>query len=147
MQEFESPTKLTPWLFFQLLNATPAENVHPSTVMIAAGACHGLIYGPVGGRVSDLEEAFTELWSRDQPYKCGCGLLTLMHTLFTETMHHPLRRIDLDHLAELMVAALNDQGLRIRGDGKGLRIVSSRTFRHRHGVRINVPLRRPPDAA
>lgn len=147
MQEFEKLTELTPWLFFQLLNATPAENVHPSTVMIAAGACHSLIYGPVGGRVSNLEEAFTELWDRDQPYKCGRGLLTLMNTLFTETMRHPLRRFDLDYLAKLMVAALNDQGLRIRGDGRGLRIVSSRAFRHKHEVRINVPLRRPPDAA
>lgn len=146
MHEIETIEKLVPQLFYMMLNATPAEEVHPSTVMIAAGACHGLIYGPVGGRVSNLEDVFIKLWDHDTPYECGKGLLTLMQTLFTETMRHPARRIDLDRLAELMIAALNDPGLRIRGDGKGLRIVSSRAFRIRHQIRINVPLRPTLDA-
>lgn len=146
MHEIDTMEELVPQLFSLLLNATPAEDVHPSTVIIAAGACHGLMYGPIGGRLSNLEGVFTKLWDSDKPYECGKGLLTLMQTLFTETMRHPARRIDLDRLAEMMVAALNEPGLRIRGDGKGLRVISSRAFRQRHQFRINVPLRSTPEA-
>jgi hypothetical protein len=140
MEEIETKLRFVSWSFFRLLNATPAEDVHPSVVMIAAGACHGLIYGPMGGRLSELEDAFTKLWNRDQPYECGRGLLTLTKTLFERATQRPMERIDLDDLSGLMVAAFNDPGLRIKGDGTNLRIVSSRRFRRDHHVRINVIL-------
>jgi hypothetical protein len=82
------------------------------------------------------------LWQDRSPNSCGAKLVAFARSLAAEDPFDPAQVLTTRRLIELMLAALDSNGLRVRVDrGTGqCTVVSTRRFAERRGVRIRVPL-------
>jgi hypothetical protein len=137
IETITTPEELIPWLFEELLTASPCQPVQPSLILAVGGARHGIIFGGLSGRYCELLEVLADYWRSDESTDCGLALIKFANMLWAETFNLN-RVVDPDRLMELMVLALGDDGLRVVSKGKRPRVVSSSVFSKQHEKRIDV---------
>jgi hypothetical protein len=142
MDTITNESELVEFLFQVLDESKPQQTVDPSFLLRIGGICHGMIWGGHMGDPPYLLDMFLMLWQSRSPNSCGAKLVAFARSLAAEDPFNPAQVLTTRRLIELMLAALDSNGLRVRVDpGKGeCTVVSTRRFAERRGVRIRVQL-------
>jgi hypothetical protein len=142
MDTITNESELVEFLFQQLDESKPQQPVEPSFLLRIGGICYGMIWGGLQGDAAYLFDMFGMCWQSRSPNSCGAKLVAFARTLAAEDPLDPAQVLTTRRLIELMLAALDSNGLRVRvdpGTGK-CTVVSTRRFAERRGVRIRVQL-------
>jgi hypothetical protein len=146
MDTITNESELVEFLFERLDKSKPQQTVDPSFLLRIGGICHGMIWGGLQGDPPYLLDMFGMLFQERSLNSCGAKLVAFARSLAAEDPFDPAHVWTTRRLIELMLAALDSNGLRMRmdpGTGK-CTVVSTRRFAECRRIRIRVELEPDP---
>jgi hypothetical protein len=140
MQMIDEQEELVEFLFQELDESKPEQEVDPSFLLRVGGICQGLIWGGCEGAPPYLPDLLAIHWRDDAVTQCGTKLVAFVELLAAENCFDPNQRWTIPRMIALMLAALDTKGLQICDNPKGRVVVSTRKWETRRGVQVRVPL-------